>query len=471
MNNQVATPPGRGGPPRLPSLRELLRNWKELLRGWKMEFQELLWIMSGAPWLWVLIRNDGSPARYIHRSFCAYKWRQYSRLGGILIGVVFIAGIPVVLGMIVSCTIVHGMRVHHEVGKNPLRQMGELVALWLTKGILPFHYYTFDLFRGDMRTRALDYLYRHETKKGVYLILREHFSSKDSRNALSNKALFAQRCQEHGVAVVPALFTIHRGKLTRFDLEEPGLPLCDLFLKPLRGAGGRGAEVWTYLGAHAYRSALTGERSESELLVHLTTLSQKKPYVGRLLASNHPELAAVSSGALCTIRVLTCLDEHDRPEVTHAVLRMPRTPGIVVDNFHAGGIAAQVMLDSGIVGAATGLGQDRNTAWFENHPTTGAVIRGRQVPMWSQVLDLARQVHSIFADQIAVGWDIAVLEGGPHLIEGNKGPDLDIIQRTGGEPIGNSRLGILLALHLHRALETGLAVSIPAAPISAESAH
>lgn len=331
------------------------------------------------------MRDDGSSARYIHRSFCSYQWRQHSRLGCVLMGAVFIAGIPVVLGMIVYGTMVHGARVHHEVGKNPLRQMGELLALWLTKGILPSHYYTFDLYRADMRTRAFDYLYRHETKRGVYLILREHFSSNKTRKALSNKALFAERCQEHGVAVVPALFTIKRGELTRFDLEEPGLPHCDLFLKPIYGAGGRGAEVWTYLGDRSYRSASAGTRSESELLVHLTKLSQSKSYVGRQLVSNHPELAAVSSGALCTIRVLTCLDENNRPEVTHAVLRMPRTPGIVVDNFHAGGIAAKVMLDSGIVGAATGLGQDRNTAWFVNHPTTGAVIRGRQVPMWSQV--------------------------------------------------------------------------------------
>lgn len=436
-----------------------------------MEYHELFWIWSGGPWLWGTMRDDGSPAQYIHRSYCSYKWRQHSGLGYLLKGLVFIAGIPVVLGMIVYYTMVHGARGYQEAGRKPLRQMGDQVVLWLTKGILPFEYYTFDLYRAGMRTRAMDYLYRHETKRGVYLMLREHFSSNDTRKALSHKAYFVQHCQEHGLAVVPALFTINRGELTRLDLEEPGLPPCDLFLKPVRGAGGRGAEVWRYLGDRSYRSASAGRRSESELLLHLTELSLNKPYVGRLLVSNHPELAAVSSGALCTIRVLTCLDENNRPEVTHAVLRMPRTPGIIVDNFHAGGIAAKVILDNGIVGMATGLGQDRHTAWYKNHPTTGALIRGRQVPMWNQVLDLARQVHEVFADQIAVGWDIAVLETGPSLIEGNKGPDLDIIQRTGGEPIGSSRFGVLLAYHLRRSLETDLTVSIPAAHMGVGSTH
>ncbi len=89
--------------------------------------------------------------------------------------------------------------------------------------------------------------------------------------------------------------------------------------------------------------------------------------------------------------------------------------------------------------------------------------------MWSQVLDRARQVHAVFPKQIFVGWDIAVLETGPQLIEGNKG--LDIIQRTGGEPIGTSRFGTLLAYHLRQILETGHPVSIPAAQTKTEYVH
>jgi Sugar-transfer associated ATP-grasp len=135
------------------------------------------------------------------------------------------------------------------------------------------------------------------------------------------------------------------------------------------------------------------------------------------------------------------------------VLRMARTPGIVVDNFHAGGIAAQVDLDSGVVGRATDLGLQRDTQWFDDHPTTGARIAGRRIPMWQDVLDVARRAHRAFGDQIIVGWDVAVLEVGPQLIEGNKGPDFDIIQRTSRAPIGNARVGTLLAHHLRRALE------------------
>jgi hypothetical protein len=194
---------------------------------------------------------------------------------------------------------------------------------------------------------------------------------------------------------------------------------------------------------------------------HLVKLSMTEPYVGRLYVHNHPELAELSPGALSSIRVVTCLDENNRPEITHAVLRMARTPGIVVDNFHAGGIAAQVDLQTGVVGPATDLGLSHTTRWWAMHPVTGARILGRHIPMWKEVADLVLQAHSLFADQVVVGWDVAVLETGPALIEGNKSPDLDIVQRTGRGPIGNSRFGVLLAHHFRRALRTGQSSTEP----------
>ena len=53
-----------------------------------------------------------------------------------------------------------------------------------------------------------------------------------------------------------------------------------------------------------------------------------------------------------------------------------------------------------------------------------------------------------------IGWDIAIVDDGPVMIEGNSGADLDIIQRSHREPMGESRFGELLAHHLE-CLERG----------------
>jgi hypothetical protein len=73
------------------------------------------------------------------------------------------------------------------------------------------------------------------------------------------------------------------------------------------------------------------------------------------------------------------------------------------------------------------------------------------------VLDIAHRAHSTFSDHIAIGWDIAILDEGPKLIEGNKSPGLDSIQVTLGGPVGSARLGELLAIHLERAYSSNAA--------------
>jgi hypothetical protein len=70
---------------------------------------------------------------------------------------------------------------------------------------------------------------------------------------------------------------------------------------------------------------------------------------------------------------------------------------------------------------------------------------------------LVTRALAAFADRVLIGWDVAIMSDGPELVEGNGGPDLDIIQRTHRAPLGDARLGELLAYHLRR-------VGVAAAP-------
>jgi hypothetical protein len=166
------------------------------------------------------------------------------------------------------------------------------------------------------------------------------------------------------------------------------------------------------------------------------------------LVVNHQDLLGLSSGALSTVRVLTCLSESERPEVIGAVFRMSIGSNRTVDNLHAGGIASAVDLASGVLGRASDLGSDARLGWTDSHPTTGARITGRSLPHWPLVLKLAIDAHKVFSDHVVAGWDIAITPTGVMLIEGNSGPDLDIMQRMTGVQMGSGRLAELLAYHL-----------------------
>jgi len=68
------------------------------------------------------------------------------------------------------------------------------------------------------------------------------------------------------------------------------------------------------------------------------------------------------------------------------------------------------------------------------------------------VLDVAKHDHAASSDRVAMGWDIADLDDGPQLVEGNESPHLDIDQRIYEEPVGNTRFGRPLAFHVERAI-------------------
>jgi glutathione synthase/RimK-type ligase-like ATP-grasp enzyme len=94
------------------------------------------------------------------------------------------------------------------------------------------------------------------------------------------------------------------------------------------------------------------------------------------------------------------------------------------------------------------LGSDARLGWLPHHPDTGAQIEGRKLPLWEEVKELALTAHRLFDDRVVIGWDIAMLDGGPILIEGNGNPDMDIIQRFMTTGLRSKRFGELVGHHL-----------------------
>lgn len=427
-----------------------------------MNIDKLTLLWSGAVIVWSRRRDERTPAGFVHECCSREFWRESNGRTRAELVLAFVLRPVMILLLAGYLTGRNGPQIKRRKGKGLLRQFVEQSRLALVDCILPPWYYIFELYDDDKRQRAAEYLNRFETKYFTYRFVRKYRSmpigTTDTTALLSNKALFAQHCAAYGVAAIPAMIVAEGGRLTRGYRGEEAttLPQIDLFFKPLTGAGGRGAERWDYLhSTQQYRNIHGICRSEAELLEHLRALSRHESYVVRPRCLNRDEIADLSNGTLTTVRIMTCRNECDECEVTTAVFRMAQGRASVVDNFHAGGIVAPVdihtgLLGYGVDGGKLGAGAHR----FENHPDTGGRIAGRRLPGWQEVLDLACKAHSkAFADQVTVGWDIALTKEGPRLVEGNKGPCVDLLQRPHGEPLGNSRLGELLALNLRRAMK------------------
>ncbi|MBW2290197.1 MAG: hypothetical protein JRG90_20575 [Deltaproteobacteria bacterium] len=395
------------------------------------------------PLLWGFRPGDGTAASVVHQAYAREFWRERGFTGRLGLLTQFLTWPLMVFGTLVWFTALNGREIRRRSGKSIVRQLYEQLQLAIRHAILPPWYYMFELFDDTRFRRAGQYLRRDETKGGIFRLLRRP----TKRRKLNNKAKFSDCCQQHAIRT-PDYLEARSGHIRRPDNQKAqSLPHADLFAKPSRGKGGRGVESWRFDGSGWSRDGAP-PLDEMALLDHFRALSMVEQYLIQRRLVPHPDLAELSADVLTTIRMMTILDENGDYEVTHAVYRMPNQPDAKVDNFHAGGLAAKVGIETGELGPASDIGLHPNSSWHAHHPISGARIAGRKLPFWNETLDLARRAHAAMPERTVIGWDIAIVEDGPVMIEGNGGADLDIIQRAYREPMGDSRFGELLAHHI-----------------------
>jgi hypothetical protein len=130
----------------------------------------------------------------------------------------------------------------------------------------------------------------------------------------------------------------------------------------------------------------------------------------------HKDLMRLAPSGLDTVRIITQLNSDDEIKVLGATLRISIQSDI--DNWSAGNIGASIDLSNGLV-EYPGFYKDILMPEVIKHPVTGIVIPGFQVPYWKEVLKMAKDAASYDKRNQCIGWDIAITDCGPELIEGN----------------------------------------------------
>jgi hypothetical protein len=408
----------------------------KLLNGVKVSAQKA---PPPLPMTWAFLRPAAGFAAQLHKQHYRAIWQSQGLLGGLQIMALFIVWPLLLLPRIWIATRRNGALAKAASGKGMLRQAWEQLVLAARFGFRPQAYYVMEFFRPERAAEAGDYIHRFVVKDGLYRRLK-----RDVATPLTDKTGFTDFCQARGLPVAAMEMSFVDGKIASGTAP---LPAADLFVKRTLGRGGARSELWHYQDGR-YRAQGDNELDGDALIERLMQLSRREPYVIQRRHINHPLIADLSPGALATARVLTMIDEQGDFEVVRAVFRMGTSEKSIVDNFHAGGIAAPIDLATGKLGHATDFGLAPSLGWLDVHPATKAPITDRVLPCWDEVKALARQAHAAFADRVVIGWDIAITDAGLLLIEGNGAPDVDNIQRPHRSPLGLSRYGELMLWHL-----------------------
>ena len=240
-----------------------------------------------------------------------------------------------------------------------------------------------------------------------------------AKRGIEQKVYFHARCERLGIPV-PRVYA------TGIPTPELIDQLPDRFLvKPACGAGGGfGVSAFTRQGTE-FREWDGHLHGRDELVRHLARHTGGGELLFQEWLVNHAAIQPLSSTALLTLRIGTINHPATAtgPDVLFAYLKVP-SGNVLTDNVHLGcNGEARIELDW-----ETG----RPLAAWLNHPSGfGVIARDRidrpervlleqlQMPDWERVRELVGRLIQHFPDLPSVGWDIALSDRGPVVIEGN----------------------------------------------------
>jgi hypothetical protein len=351
-----------------------------------------------------------------------------------------------------------GARVKTEFGVPIYRQILDQGRIVWSIGAAPWVYYMCELYRDGAMRDAGEFLMRNPTKHGVFKALnRIDPEAKNRARQLGDKVAVAAWCAEAGIPHPHPIILVEEGQIIWQDRTKSDLDR-DLFIKRRDGRGAIGAGAYRRVAPFEYLDAYDRRVTLDELLADLQQRSLHWQLMVLPLLRNHPALADFAQDSLLAFRVLSCLDEQLRPEVTNLYLRSITKLEKRWDVGRIEEFAARIDLETGRLGRITGDKADCLSEWFDRHPVTGGLATERIVPFWRELMQLALKAHGMVPERVMIGWDLAITETEPVLLEGNSFADPLYPQRVFEKPFGHMRLGQLMNFHLDR-LEAKLAQS------------
>jgi hypothetical protein len=310
----------------------------------------------------------------------------------------------------------HGQALRDEHGVPPWRQFLALYGGWLRSTAHPDQFAAY--WALAVRPRREWGIWLSGVQANVLLGDLAQRRAPALARSIGDKRWFPAWAASHDLPVLPLLAVFEQGRPLGASPEAcaAALPDVSLFAKPADLWSGQGASRWNHVGPGVW-AAGTGERVDGlELVRRLAEQSREHPVVVQRCLVPHASMRALTPDAVSTVRCVTYESAAGDARLLRAMVRIPMA-GMIVDNMNAGGAIASVDLETGrlshCIAWTNGLLRRSLTL-----PGTGTRVEGVEVPLWAEArriaLDAQRAAGLPFA-----GWDLALCEGGPILLEAN----------------------------------------------------
>lgn len=219
-------------------------------------------------------------------------------------------------------------------------------------------------------------------------------------------------------------FTIDNTKPVRDQLKTIFSKDLDVFVKPSDGMLGRGVFK---LQINDGTICVDGEQKSVEELIDIILSAD---YIVQERIIQHEKMSALCPSSVNTIRLQTLMDKGGDVIPFGPGVRIGRV-GSLVDNWALGGVFVGIdsetekLKDIGILKPQYGTK-------VTEHPDSHVLFKGYDIPYYKEAERIVVELHRLMYRSHSIGWDIAITENGPVIIEGNDRWEISLIQAVHG---------------------------------------
>lgn len=272
-------------------------------------------------------------------------------------------------------------------------------ALWahITYGVTPNQYIGYQFYKKSRLERKTFYTYRHAKKYEKILNSPKYY------DFFWNKAKFNMLFKDF---IKRDWVLCEKGKES--EIQSFINSHDKIIVKPTNASSGK--------GIHIYQNESISSLINAQALLEDFVIQ-------------HHSISKLNSSSVNTIRVYTILDKSGKPHILTASLRVGGK-GSEVDNYHAGGVGYPIDIKTGVI---MGAGADIMGKRYIYHPGSQTKVVGYKIPNYQGLVQFVFNAIKVCPQSRLIAWDIAVLEDGFELIEGNYDGDPGFMQTPSGE--------------------------------------
>lgn len=302
-------------------------------------------------------------------------------------------------------------KVNKKTGKNKIAIFFDIINCAIRYGAGYYDYDIFAFYNMDHEHRKT-FVTRVKNKKIISIMNDDTYSDiYDSKNKFNKR--FDKYLKRDWIDMTEAKFE---------DFKKFVEGKEYIFAKPNNGSSGNGIE----------KLRVSDYKDIKELYNYI---KEKNFGVIEEVIIQHKDLQRLYPSAINSYRIVTIVID-GKPQCAYAVCKMG-TGGHFVDNSSNGGIFAPIDLENETI-ADVALSEHGEI--FKKHPDTGIDLVGYKLPYVKEALELCYNA-ALEIEQIKfAGWDIAITESCPVIVEGNDYPSYDFWQLPAHTP---NQIGLL----------------------------